>query len=451
MNNNYKLLLFLILLSLSFLLCYKAYSQVLKIGVALPLFEESDDPAKKKLGSDILNGIEFAMNDYNRSPVVKITLDVRDTKRDPIVAVRIVDEFARDSSIICILGPVFSSELSEVANIGVTEKLPIISPTATADDIAESHDYVFQLNPSYKVRGTLMADYLFKIAGLRNFIIISEETYGINFSEHFETEIEKLGGKILLTAAYKKDARNISNIIAQIHKVIIDNDLFINPANLNVTQLKKLENAGVRYSLLDSLISQKTDVSIYYLFGRSAKKIIDTLNIKPYQLKTVGSNFIQGYIDAIYIPISNPAEISMIVPELYSNKLSFFIAGTGDWNNEEILKENKVYLKNLIFESEYYPDENNPEYQDLKNRVSKTKIELNKSFLFGYDSMVLLLNIISSGNYTRDKIRDALRKVVSFNAIRSKISLDYNRVNSELNILAFDNGLKKVAAYKISR
>lgn len=450
MNNYYKLILFLVLLLSPFLNSI-SFCQGVKIGVALPLFEESDDPAKKQLGSDILNGIEFALNEYNRSPVIKITLDIRDTKRDPVESERIIDAFAQDSSIVCVLGPVFSSELLEVANIGVTEKLPIISPTATADDIAESHDYVFQLNPSYKVRGTLMADYLVKIAGLKNFVIIYEESYGSNFSEHFETEVGKLGGKVLLSSSYNKDAKNITDIITQIIKVIRDNDLFINPANLNVTQLKKLENSGVRYSLLDSLVTQKTDVSIYYLFGHNARKVIDTLNIKAFQLKPDATNFIQGYIDAIYIPISNPSEISMIVPELYSNKLSFFIAGTGDWNNEEILNENKVYLKNLIFESEYYIDENNQAFKELKTKISKTKITLNKSFLFGFDSMNLLLSIISSGNITRDRIRDALKKVVSYDAVRSKISLDFNRVNSELNILAYDNGLKKVASYKISK
>ena len=59
----------------------------------------------------------------------------------------------------------------------------------------------------------------------------------------------------------------------------------------------------------------------------------------------------------------------MIVPQLFSYGLSFYIAGTGDWNNEKALKDNAVYLKNLIFESEYYIDENNPKVIELKEKL----------------------------------------------------------------------------------
>jgi hypothetical protein len=206
----------------------------------------------------------------------------------------------------------------------------------------------------------------------------------------------------------------------------------------------------VRYSLLDSLASLKPEVSIYYLFGKNAKKVADTMNIKPYALKDVNNTkFIQGYIDAIYIPISNSGEISMIVPELYSSQLSFSIAGTGDWNNEQVLQDNKVYLKNLVFESEYYLDEESSDLADLKAALKKTKYKLNKSFLFGYDAMNLITGIIAEGNTTAKEINSALNSTVSFNAIKSKISLDYNRVNSELNILTYDDGIKRITTYKV--
>jgi len=284
---------------------------------------------------------------------------------------------------------------------------------------------------------------------MKNFAIISESSYGINFSNHFISEVKKLGGNIVLDDYYGNNTTNITGIIKQIDSTIRANDLFINVANLNVTQRQKLENTGLRYSLLDSLMTYKTDVSIYYLFGKNAKKIIDTLNIKPHPLKPGTSKFIQGYIDAIYIPISNPSEIGMIVPQLFSYGLSFYIAGTGDWNNEKALKDNAVYLKNLIFESEYYVDESNPKVVDLKEKLKATKFKLSKNFLFGYDAMNLLLSVISEGNTTREKIYDALNKVKSYDAIKSKITLDYHRINSELNILTYDDGIKLIGTYKL--
>ncbi len=444
-----RLLIFWLIVFSSIFITPPLHSQTVKIGALLPLFEDSDDENSKQLGAEILNGITFALNEYNRSPQVKVQLVTKDTKRDPELSAELVIELSEDDSVQVILGPIFSSEMAEVTATALLDKLPIVSPTATGDELSETHDYTFQLNPSYKVRGKLMANYLIKELGLKNFAVISESSYGTNFSGHFVNEVNKLKGSIAIQLTYSKNETSLVGIIKQIDSTIRANDLFINTANLNLTQRQKLESSGIRFSLLDSLMTYKTDVSIYYLFGKNAKKVIDTLNIRPYPLKPETTKFIQGYLDAIYIPISNPSEIGMIVPQLFSYGLSFFIAGTGDWNNEKALKENEVYLKNLLFESEYYLDESNPKLQDLTEKLKKTKFKLNKNFLFGYDAMTLLLSIIADGNTTRQKIYDALKKTESYESIKSKISLDYHRINSELNILGYDGGIKRVAAYKL--
>jgi ABC-type branched-subunit amino acid transport system substrate-binding protein len=425
------------------------HAQTVRIGAALPLFEDSDDPGEQQLGKEILNGISFALNEYNRSPLVKVKLITKDTKKDPQICADVVTQLSEDDTADVILGPVFSSELAAVTETALVDEIPIVSPTATSDRLAENHDYIFQLNPSYAVRGRVMADYLVKKLGMRNIAVISESSYGINFSNHFVSEVKKLGAKIVAEYYYGSNTTNILGIIKQIDSTIRTNDLFINIANLNVTQRQKLEDAGLRYSLLDSMMTYKTEVSIYYLFGRNAKKIIDTLNIKPHILKPGTSKFLQGYIDAVYIPISNPSEIGMIVPQLFSYGLSLFIAGTGDWNNEKALKDNAVYLKNLIFESEYYINENDPKVIDLKEKLKAANYKLSKNFLFGYDAMDLLLSIISKGNTTREEIYDALNEVKSYDAIKSKITLDYHRINSELNILTYDDGIKLIGTYKL--
>jgi len=447
---NYRFIAFILAIFVGLIFpCSVSQAQTVRVGAALPLFDGSDDPVEQQLGKEILDGISFALNEYNRAPKVKVKLISRDTKKDPQTCADAVAELSENDSVDAILGPIFSSELASVTGVALTDEVPVISPTATGDRLAENHDYIFQLNPSYAVRGRVMADYLIKKLGMKNFAIISESSYGINFSNHFISEVKKLGGNIVLDDYYGNNTTNITGIIKQIDSTIRANDLFINVANLNVTQRQKLENTGLRYSLLDSLMTYKTDVSIYYLFGKNAKKIIDTLNIKPHPLKPGTSKFIQGYIDAIYIPISNPSEIGMIVPQLFSYGLSFYIAGTGDWNNEKALKDNAVYLKNLIFESEYYVDESNPKVVDLKEKLKATKFKLSKNFLFGYDAMNLLLSVISEGNTTREKIYDALNKVKSYDAIKSKITLDYHRINSELNILTYDDGIKLIGTYKL--
>ncbi len=422
-----------------------------KIGIALPMFSESEDNTKKQLGSEILDGIRFALTEYSKNPTVKVTLEVMDTKRDPAIANEVIKGFGEDESIIGVIGPVFSSELTESAENGQQFNLPIISPTATGDELAANYNYVFQLNPSYEVRGKLMADYLIKKNGMKNFAIISEETYGDNFRKPFEDEVKKMGGKVLITQTYAKDPQSITVQINAIIKYIKENDLFINAANLNLTQKQKLEQSGVRWSLIDSSVTLNMDVSIYYMFGKNAKKMVDTMNIKPYKSKPETTKFVQGVIDAIYIPIANPNEINVIVPQLFSDGLSMYIAGTGDWNNEKILEDNKVYLKNVVFESEYYPNNDDPEYAALKENVKKSKFKISKNFLFGYDTGKLIFKLIGNGAKTREQLNTALKNLLNYDAIKSKISLDYHGINSELNILRYDNGIKLVETYKLSK
>ncbi|MCI0449642.1 MAG: penicillin-binding protein activator [Chlorobi bacterium] len=417
----------------------------------MPLFQDSEDKSKKELGSEILDGIKFALSQYSKNGGTKVTLVVVDTKREPSIANQEIEAFGEDPTVVCVLGPIFSSELTEAALNGPRFKIPIISPTATGDELATHYNYVFQLNPSYEVRGKLMADYLINKRGFKDFAVIYEENYGENFRKHFEPEAKILGGKILVSESYQKDQRNIAEIISKITLYIRENDLFINAANLNLTQREKLEIAGVRWSLLDSSVTLNMDVSIYYMLGKNARKIIDTMNIKAYPLKSESSKFIQGVIDAIYIPIANPSEIGIIVPQLFSYSLSFYIAGTGDWNYPEALKENQVYIKNLVYESEYFPNEDNFEFQELKENLKKTKYKLGKNFLFGYDAMKLILNLIDKGNKTREDLNNALKNLKGYEAIKSKISLDYHGINSELNILRYEDGIKLVDTYKISR
>ena len=426
------------------------YPQV-KIGVALPLFEDSDDESKKELGNEILDGMKFVLGEYNKTASVKVSLITSDTKRDPSVTKTLITDFGEDNTISCVIGPVFSSELSEITDDALLYKLPVVSPTATGDGLAREHNYIYQLNPSYEVRGKLMADYMSKELDMKKFAVIYEESYGANFKKHFEAETAKLGGKIVFSASYSKTDQNITAIIDSLTNIIRVNDLFLNTSYFSPAQKQRFQNSGIRSSLVDSMELRKMDVSIYYLYGNNAKKIIDTMNIKAYQLKSGATDYIQGYIDAIYVPVSSAPEISMIVPQLFSNGLGFFIGGNGDWNNEKTLEDNKVYMKNLCFESEYYINDADASVQDLKSKLKKTKYKFSKNFIFGYDAMSLLLNIIGDGNKTREQINDALMKVSGYSGIRSLISLEYHGVNSQLNILTYDSRLRKITDYKLNK
>ena len=74
----------IILLLVHFILPFqKTLGQTINVGVALPLFEDSDDPAKKQLGYEILDGIRFAIGDFNKSTSYQIKLGYKRYKTRP--------------------------------------------------------------------------------------------------------------------------------------------------------------------------------------------------------------------------------------------------------------------------------------------------------------------------------------------------------------------------------
>jgi tetratricopeptide (TPR) repeat protein len=124
------------------------------IGVMLPLFT-SDSSASIGPVNEILEGIKFAVSQYNRSHINKIGLVIRDTRRSNDEIQEIANEFEKIPSLKTVLGPVFSDEVTAAANAFAGSDIKIISPTATDNDLARLDNNVYQANPSFAVESKL--------------------------------------------------------------------------------------------------------------------------------------------------------------------------------------------------------------------------------------------------------------------------------------------------------
>ena len=201
-----------------------SFSQV-KIGVAIPLMSSSSDVSEKKTGEQMLRGINDALEEYkNSKPKTSVTIKVEDTKKDASVTLDILNRFGSDNSVIAVLGPIYSSELVNNAGAAVFHKMPVITPTATVNFLAKNNPYVFQLNPTYDIRGRVMAKFAMKELGMKNFIILSEDSYGKNFAESFKDEVEKNNGKIEDTEFYVKESFPLTVQFENIKNIIFSNE-----------------------------------------------------------------------------------------------------------------------------------------------------------------------------------------------------------------------------------
>ncbi len=192
-------------------------SSLTLIGVILPLMKNSAGQITSAESLEILEGIKFALSEFNLGRDDKIGLVIRDTKNNIDEIKKIKKEFANNSSIKVILGPIYSNEVKPTLNEFVDSNVPIISPTATDDDLTSINDNFFQANPSFSMRGKIMAQYVYFVENKRYISVLNAiEGYSPLLAATFIAEFEKLGGTILARETYSSKSFDLEQQVTSI-------------------------------------------------------------------------------------------------------------------------------------------------------------------------------------------------------------------------------------------
>ena len=195
---------------------YRSNSNLTLIGVMLPLFLNNPAQAKTPV-TEILNGIKFAVSEYNRTHRDRIGLVIRDTERNSDKIKQIANEFKNIPAIKTVLGPVYSDEVMAAADAFAGSDIKVFSPTATDNDLARFDNNVYQANPSFAVRGKTMADFVFyNDKKIKMAVINSNSGYSQKLASAFINEYEKIGGQVLTHQIYPANSVEITQQVNQI-------------------------------------------------------------------------------------------------------------------------------------------------------------------------------------------------------------------------------------------
>ena len=142
----------------------------------------------------------------------------------------------------------------------------------------------------------------------------------------------------------------------------------------------------------------------------------------------------------MYITVSNHNDISKICEEYFSSGINLPLLGSSDWNNEKTLTDNKKFIRELYFDSDFYLAD-----KDDKTGLSESDI---RNYYFGYDGMKLILDKISEKNITREDINESLENLRNYTAMHNRIDMK-ERTNQNLQIMSFRDGkLSKLRDYE---
>jgi len=165
----------------------------IKVGVLLPL-----SGPYSEIGESVKRGIEIGSKD-------KFLPIYSDTKGSPLLSYKETREFIKREKVSGIIGPVLSLNSFAVACLTDYLRIPQVSPTATPEVIDSVGDMTYIINRSLSMQARAMADYAIRKLGLNSFSILYPAVeYGEALQKYFEKDVERLGGTIITSVAYRE-------------------------------------------------------------------------------------------------------------------------------------------------------------------------------------------------------------------------------------------------------
>lgn len=184
------------------------------IAVVLPL-TAAESGEDVQAGLQVLDGIKFAVDEFNTANEANIGLVIYDSKGENSELIRIAGELKSLEALRIVVGSLYSTETNTLCYLLHDLNVPVISPTATGDSLTFFHNNFFQANPSFSVRGEAMAQYLIYTEGKRRIAVMyQDQSYGVPMAFSFRKEFERLGGKVTIFEPVTASGSEIQTISA---------------------------------------------------------------------------------------------------------------------------------------------------------------------------------------------------------------------------------------------
>lgn len=171
------------------------------------------------LGNAFSEAAILATNQINQEWGTGFELLLRDTGADPVTSALAAREFCVEAGSIAVLGGLLSAPTASAAVTCDGYGVPLISPTATNDNIWKLGPTVFQTNITglYEVR--LLAELATSVMLKQRFAIIYPDTpEGQRHAQIFTSEVEARGGKIVASESFPAQGADFKDTILAVRK-----------------------------------------------------------------------------------------------------------------------------------------------------------------------------------------------------------------------------------------
>ncbi len=188
-------------------------------------------------------------------PIKIVSFDDQDT---PAIAVEVANQIVADGRFVAVVGHRLSSTSLAAAPIYSAASIPMVTSTATADNVTANCDWCFRTVFDNSTQGKMMASYVLGILGIDNVVIVSEESdYGSSLANGFAPAFEAAGGTISAQYVLPADVSQAGDTIQQAAEEIARDHnetvvLLATGSGLAQSALIALRDAGVTGTIFGS-------------------------------------------------------------------------------------------------------------------------------------------------------------------------------------------------------
>ncbi|MHB8868586.1 MAG: branched-chain amino acid ABC transporter substrate-binding protein [Thermoleophilia bacterium] len=222
-----------------------------KIGAAGPFTGQL-----AKIGTDALNAITVAVEDFNASgamPGVTFVVEVADDAADPAKAATVAEKLASDDSVVGVVGPMTSSAVQAALPILEEAGLSLVTQSATNDDLSSGGFTVFhRIAPKDAVQGPSIAQFMVEDLAVKKVYIIDDKgTYSQGLADNVEAALKAAGGVTIERAQITPEDKDFAAVLTKV-KAFAPDVLFMpipSPAQAAAVA-KQAQSAGITVQLM---------------------------------------------------------------------------------------------------------------------------------------------------------------------------------------------------------
>ncbi len=273
--------------------CGKKDAGEIRIGAVLPL---TGDAAI--YGEELRNGIELAVDLINSERGINgqpIRVVFQDDTGDAKTGLSALNKLIQVDKVPVIIGGAMSNVAASIAPVAQSNKIVLLSPTATAPSLSKIGDYFFRIWPSDNFDGAFMADFAYDSLEIYKVSIMFVNTdYGKGIEGVFKREFEIKGGKILLSEGYDLGATDFRSTLSKIKKLKPDAIYLPGYYKEIAGILRQAKELGIATRFLS--VNSFMDPKILEIAGETAEGAIFTYPLyDPEDSETIVKSFVDKF------------------------------------------------------------------------------------------------------------------------------------------------------------